>query len=182
MEESQIIPDIIERAPPQELQVSYGRLKVHLGNELTPTQVKAKPTVHWNAEHYAFYVLSMTDPDVPSRDDHEWREFSHWMVGNILGDKINNGEVITEYVGAGPLNGTGLHRYVFMVFKQPGKINFTEPHADKNTLDGRPQFSTKEFAERYNLGDPIAGNFFQAKYDDYVPTIHEQLGTDLEKK
>ena len=45
---------------------------------------------------------------MPSREDHEWREFNHWLVGNIPGDKINNGEVLTEYVGAGPLNGTGI--------------------------------------------------------------------------
>ena len=26
---------------------------------------------------------------------------------------------------------SGLHRYVFLVFKQPGKINYTESHVDK---------------------------------------------------
>lgn len=31
------------------------------------------------------------------------------------------------------------------------------------------------FAEKYNLGDPIAGNFYQAEYDEYVPILHAQL-------
>jgi hypothetical protein len=26
------------------------------------------------------------------------------------------------------------------------------------------------------LGEPIAANFYQAQYDDYVPTLHAQLG------
>jgi hypothetical protein len=26
------------------------------------------------------------------------------------------------------------------------------------------------------LGEPIAANFYQARYDDYVPILHAQLG------
>jgi hypothetical protein len=40
----------------------------------------------------------------------------------------------------------------------------------------RELFSTNKFALKYNLGTPIAGNFYQAQYDDYVPTVHKQLG------
>jgi phosphatidylethanolamine-binding protein len=39
----------------------------------------------------------------------------------------------------------------------------------------RGKFSVKKFAEKNNLGDPIAGNYFQAQYDDYVPTLYAQL-------
>ncbi|PSN44282.1 OV-16 antigen [Blattella germanica] len=112
MEDAGVIPDVIDKAPAQELQ-----------------QIKSLNSwfivIGYNGSFHVSY------PDVPSRDEPEYREFNHWLVGNILGDKINNGEVLTEYVGAGPLNGTGLHRYVFVVFKQPGKINYTEPIVDK---------------------------------------------------
>lgn len=40
----------------------------------------------------------------------------------------------------------------------------------------RNRFSIKKFAQKYNLEGPIAGNFMRAKYDDYVPTAHRQLG------
>lgn len=43
------------------------------------------------------------------------------------------------------------------------------------TAAGRPKFSAKKFAEKYNLS-LLAGNFYQAQYDDYVPTVHAQLG------
>lgn len=42
------------------LQVRYGDLNVSLGNELTPTQVKNIPAVHWNADDGSYYLLCMT--------------------------------------------------------------------------------------------------------------------------
>lgn len=44
------------------------------------------------------------------------------------------------------------------------------------SADNRGGFSIAKFAAKYNLGDPVAGNFYQAKYDDYVPILYKQLG------
>jgi hypothetical protein len=41
--------------------------------------------------------------------------------------------------------------------------------------EGRINFSIRNFAVKYNLGQLVAGNLFQAQYDDYVPKLHEQL-------
>lgn len=35
-------------------------MKAELGNELTPTQVKDKPSVRWNAESNSYYTLCLT--------------------------------------------------------------------------------------------------------------------------
>lgn len=67
------------------------------------------------------------DPDAPSRAEPQFREWHHWLVGNILGGNISSGEVLSAYVGSGPPPDTGLHRYVFLVYKQPGKLSFDEP-------------------------------------------------------
>lgn len=117
----------------------------------------------------------MTDPDAPSRDEPKFREWHHWLVGNIPGNDIDKGEVLSAYVGAGPPQGTGLHRYVLLVFKQPKKLTFNETRLTNTSGDGRGKFNTKKFIEKYNLGIPVAGNFFQAQYDDYVPTLYQQL-------
>ena len=69
----------------------------------------------------------------------------------------------------------GLHRYVFLLYKQSGKLNFTEPRLTNCSGGGRPSQSVSKFAAKYSLGDPIAGNFFQAEWDDYVPKLHAQL-------
>lgn len=96
------------------------------GAELTPTQVKEQPTVKWNADPNSYYTIILTDPDAPSRAEPKFREFRHWLVINIPGNDIAAGDILFEYIGSGPPKGTGLHRYVFLLYKQSGKMNFDE--------------------------------------------------------
>lgn len=97
-------------------------------------------------------------------------------MGNIPGNDVEKGETLSEYVGSGPPEGTGLHRYVFLVYKQPGKVTFDEKRLTNKSGDDRGGFSIKKFAAKHNLGDPIAGNMYQAEWDDYVPILYKQLG------
>ncbi|KAJ9601129.1 hypothetical protein L9F63_000708 [Diploptera punctata] len=175
MEKNEVVPDVIDTAPAAKLEVTYGSLKVDDGNVMTPTQVKDPPTVKWNGEDGSYYLLCMTDPDAPSRETPKFREWHHWLVGNIPGNNLGEGETLSEYVGSGPPKGTGLHRYVFLVYKQPGKLKFSEPRLTNRSGDNRGKFSIKKFADKYNLGNPIAGNLYQAEWDDYVPKLYEQL-------
>ncbi|XP_022220726.2 protein D2 [Drosophila obscura] len=172
----EIVPDILPVAPNELLKVTYGGdLVVDKGAELTPTQVKAHPSVEWNAEPEALYTLLLTDPDAPSRKEPKFREWHHWLVVNIPGNQIAKADVLTEYVGAGPPEGTGLHRYVFLLFKQKQKLSCKEKRIPKTSGDNRAKFSTTKFVGKYGLGNPVAGNFFQAKYDSYVPKLYKQL-------
>ncbi|XP_069691569.1 protein D2-like [Periplaneta americana] len=175
MEKNGVVPDVIPSAPPEALEITYGAAKVNLGSELTPTEVKDVPEVKWDADDGAYYVLCMTDPDAPSRTEPKNREWRHWLVGNIPGNKVEQGETLSAYVGSGPPKGSGLHRYVFLVYKQPSKLTFDEPRVSNRSADNREKFSIKKFAEKYNLGSPVAGNFYQAQWDDYVPKLYAQL-------
>lgn len=57
------------------------------------------------------------------------------------------------------------------------KINDTEMGYISNaTAEGRVSFRIGEFAKKHNLGDLVAGNFYQAEFDLYVPILHAQLG------
>ncbi|GJQ70411.1 hypothetical protein Trydic_g22840 [Trypoxylus dichotomus] len=159
MEKQKVIPDVIDKVPPAVLDVVY------------TNDVKV------NQDEGDYYLLVMTDPDAPSRSNPKFREWHHWLVGNIPGSNVNKGEMLSEYVGAGPPKGTGLHRYVLLVYKQPGKLSFNEKKLTNRSGDGRGKFSIRNFAKKYNLGDPIAGNFFQAQWDNYVPTLYKQLGS-----
>ncbi|XP_039954003.1 phosphatidylethanolamine-binding protein homolog F40A3.3-like isoform X2 [Bactrocera tryoni] len=172
---SGIIPDIIDTSPKGLVQVNYpSGAKVESGKELTPTQVKDQPTVSWEAEDDALYTLFMVDPDAPSRAEPSNREFLHWLVINIPGNKVAEGQTVAEYIGSGPPDGTGLHRYVFLVFKQAGKIESTK-FIRKTSREGRVRTKTRDSIAKFNLGDPIAGNFYQAQYDDYVPILKSQM-------
>ncbi|XP_019870681.2 protein D2-like [Aethina tumida] len=176
MQKLQVVPDVIDSVPPDTLEVKYqSGATPNNGNVLTPTQVKSPPTVTWKTEGDNLYALCMTDPDAPSRQAPKFREWHHWLVVNIPGKDIGKGEVLSEYIGAGPPKNTGLHRYVLLVYKQPGKINCDEPRLKNNSGSNRGNFSVRKFAKKYNLGNPIAGNFFQAEYDDYVPKLYAQL-------
>ena len=97
------------------------------------------------------------------------------------------GEVISSYTGSGPPAGTGLHRYAFLVFEQPagsGKLTFNDEVRDLTATNpqSRASFSTKAFTTKYNLGSPIAGNFFQAKWDESVPPPSKALLDFLKAK
>ncbi|KAK0422401.1 hypothetical protein QR680_007550 [Steinernema hermaphroditum] len=173
-----VVPDVIPVPPCTQAKVLYnGGEEATLGNELTPTQVKDAPKVTWDYERGALYTLVMTDPDAPSRQDPQLREVEHWLVVNIPGDDVAKGDVFAEYIGSGPPPGSGLHRYVFLVYKQPGKIADDEHgFVDKHTREQRRGWKVAKFAEKHKLGTPLAGNFFQAQYDEYVPILWKQLG------
>ncbi|XP_022914812.2 protein D2-like isoform X1 [Onthophagus taurus] len=177
MEKLEVVPDVIDQVPKEVCKVSYpSGVKVDLGNVLTPTQVKDIPNVEWTADDSALYTVCMTDPDAPSRKEPKFREWHHWLVGNVPGANISKGETLSQYVGSGPPQGTGLHRYVFLIYKQNGKLNFDEQRLTNTSGDNRGCFSIKKFAEKYQLGQPVAGNFYQAEWDDYVPILYKQLG------
>lgn len=145
------------------------------GNVLTPTQVKDPPTVNWQTEQGALYTVVMTDPDAPSRSDPKFREWHHWIVGNVPGTDISKGEVLSDYIGAGPPKGTGLHRYVFLIYKQSSRVEFKVSKLTNTSTSGRPSFKVRKFALDHGLGAPVAGNFFQAEWDDYVPKLYAQF-------
>ena len=44
------------------------------------------------------------------------------------------------------------------------------------SAEKRDKFAIRKLAAKYNLGQPIAGNVYQAQYDDYVPMLYKQLG------
>jgi len=181
MEAHGVVPDVVDVAPKDVVRVSYdGGQSAANGNELTPTQVRNHPVdISWPVEEDVLYTLCLTDPDAPSREDFSWREFQHYLVVNIPGTDVSKGQVLHEYVGSGPPKGSGIHRYVWLVYKQPAELKCDEPRLSSRSAEGRPMFSTRNFAAKYRLGQPVAANFYLAQWDDYVPELHKQLGVAL---
>lgn len=181
-EAEKIKPDIMDDIPAQKLSVIYpSKAIVGLGNELKPTQVKDEPTYSFKAEPDQLYTLLFIDPDAPSRKEPTYRNIIHQMIHNIKGSDISQGDaykgdVAVEYVGSGPPLGTGKHRYVFLLYKQAdGKRIEIQEKIKNDTRKGRMQFDLRKYTAEHNLGKPVAGNFYLAEYDDYVPNIHAQL-------
>ncbi|XP_041461323.1 protein D3-like [Lytechinus variegatus] len=179
MEVHEIIPDVIDVIPEQVAEIVWSDdVKANMGNELTPTQVKFPPTkFSWPSEPDALFTLAMIDPDAPCREDRSVGEVIHWLVINIPGCEVSQGQVHAEHIGSGPREGSGLHRYVFLVYRQPGLMNppsGEDAYRPRNS-ERRIRWSARRFASQHDLGDPVAGNFYLAKYDDYVPTFYKEL-------
>ncbi|CTQ86804.1 Phosphatidylethanolamine-binding protein [Caenorhabditis elegans] len=175
----EVIPDVLASNPPSKVvSVKFNSgVEANLGNVLTPTQVKDTPEVKWDAEPGALYTLIKTDPDAPSRKEPTYREWHHWLVVNIPGNDIAKGDTLSEYIGAGPPPKTGLHRYVYLIYKQSGRIEDAEHGRLTNTSgDKRGGWKAADFVAKHKLGAPVFGNLFQAEYDDYVPILNKQLG------
>jgi len=174
---NKIVPDVIEVAPSELVRVRYTSTnqEANLGNELDPKDTQEKPSIRYDADPDEFYTLAMIDPDVPRRKNPVQREWQNWLVVNIPGSDVANGDILSEYVGPLPLRFTELHRIVFLVYKQRSLYTFNEPHQGTSDAPGRMNFAIKDFAKKYRLGDPIAGNFFQAEYDDSVPAQTRKL-------
>ena len=65
---------------------------------------------------------------------------------------------------------------VVSVYKQPaGKISPTQPKVGM-TGKGRNNTKARDIVAEYSLGVPVAGNFYQAQWDDYVPKLYAKLG------
>ena len=61
---------------------------------------------------------------------------------------------------------SGLHRYTFLVFKQPGKLEVTDrPRVTSAGLEGRIKFDMKQWMKKYGLGRAVAGTFYKAEFE-----------------
>lgn len=130
------------------------------------------------AENTSF-TLAMTDPDAPSRTDKSFSEYCHFLVSGIklkapskedptsdIASKLefDNANVLVPYMGPGPPEKTGKHRYVFVLLRE------TKPQPTKYEGD-RARWGTqtngyglKEYAAEHGL-IPVAVNFFYAQND-----------------
>ena len=89
---------------------------VFRGNVIKPKEATTVPHVYFESDSDSLWTLVMTNPDGHFTED--GAEYLHWMVGNIKGNDLSSGEVITPYMQPFPPAGTGFHRFVFLLFKQ----------------------------------------------------------------
>jgi len=162
----EVIPDVVDDfVPSVELKVSFPKGDAKEGNVFSASDLHyVEPDVKWSVPHNeknSLFTLVCVDPDAPSRRDPSKREWRHWLVVNIPGSDIGKGEALTPYTGPHPPKDSGLHRYVFLLYKQPDQIT---PAALDNTGDNRGKFKTRQFAREYRLGSPVGAAFFQAEY------------------
>ncbi|KAL8517884.1 hypothetical protein ACS0TY_009266 [Phlomoides rotata] len=144
------------------LRVVYGNREVANGCELRPSQIATQPRVEVGGDDLrTFYTLVMVDPDAPSPSDPNLREYLHWLVTDIpattgatFEKSIDVGQEIVCYENPRP--SMGIHRFVFTLFRQLGRQTVYAP-------GWRQNFNSRDFAELYNLGSPVAAVYFNCQ-------------------
>ncbi|CUS24298.1 LAQU0S15e01376g1_1 [Lachancea quebecensis] len=188
----EIIPDVVQDKsfkPQGLLAVEYSAAApVAMGNTLTVEETQSKPKFHFTLDPKSefkikdadLFTLVMTDPDAPSRTDKKWSEFCHYVAADIrlpsealhsttsatpdfVASELSGGKTLVEYHPPGPPKGTGKHRYVFLLYKQPGdSSSFTKVADRPNWGFGSPATGVHKWASENHL-ELIAANFFFAE-------------------
>lgn len=128
------------------------------------------------------YTVALVDSDAPSHDDRSLSPFRHWLMSGLIpptaGEMISSASAtkdimdpsmdplsaastrpaISSYIPPDPNGGTGIHRYVFLLFQEPmggfaGKIPAEEDIGD------RSKWSAVDFARKHRL-TLVGANFF----------------------
>lgn len=174
-----IIPDVIDEFPINGLLgISYGPDKELLGgNPLKVASTQKIPEISVVIRDFPSdptYTLVLTDPDAPRRGDPTWSEFAHYIVTDLKLDSskpgepqildVSKGTELIPYMGPGPPEKTGFHRYVFILFE--GTTN-KKPSDRPNWGFGKPGAGVRDWLEGQSL-KPVTLNYFVAQNDsDY---------------
>ncbi|KAL6650650.1 hypothetical protein ACP70R_009575 [Stipagrostis hirtigluma subsp. patula] len=153
-----VIGEVIDNFNPTvKMTVTYSSNKqVFHGREFFPSAVESKPRVEvQGGDMRSFFTLVMTDPDVPGPSDPYLREHLHWIVTDIPGTTDSSfGRELVTYESPKPY--IGIHRFVFVLFKQNSRQAVPTPPS-------RDCFSTRRFAADNDLGLPVAAVYFNAQ-------------------
>ncbi|KAL4188238.1 hypothetical protein AMTRI_Chr09g43110 [Amborella trichopoda] len=153
-----VIGDVLDAFNPTvKIRVVYNSTKqVCNGYEFLPSNIMAKPRVEVGGDDMrSFFTLIMTDPDAPSPSNPHLREHLHWIITDIPGttDSSFGTELVNYEI---PRPEIGIHRYVFVLFKQKGRKTVGAPEC-------RDRFNTRKFAQDNGLGLPVAAVYMNAQ-------------------
>ena len=74
------------------INVIYNNKKINNEDNLTPEETSVKPSVSYNSDNdNSLYTLIMHDPDSI------YGNRIHWLIVNIPGNNLQNGQTILEY-------------------------------------------------------------------------------------
>jgi len=171
-----IVPDVIDTWPPNVAQIEYDSKNiVNTGNTLDIHATQNQPTrIYWNVDKnsHNYYTIMMVDPDAPSAKTHEYRHWLHWLAVNIpasaaTGDHIDvrKGHTVTPYKGPAPPAGSGPHRYVFLIYRQPHQLDILSLQNITERTNFKIDHWIEEVFGKTNKEKPelVAANFFSAE-------------------
>nr|AQQ11797.1 flowering locus t-like protein [Phyllostachys edulis] len=159
---SQVIGDVLDPfVKSAAMRINYGDKEITNGTGLRSSAVLNAPQVEIEGrDRTKLYTLVMVDPDAPSPSKPEYREYLHWLVTDIPeATDARFGNEIVPYEGPRPP--AGIHRIVFVIFKQEARQTVYAP-------GWRQNFNIRDFSAFYNLGPPVAALYFNCQKESGV--------------
>ncbi|XP_051115931.1 protein MOTHER of FT and TFL1 [Andrographis paniculata] len=154
-----VIGDVVDVSVPSvAMSVYYAAKHVNNGCDVKPSAAVDAPRVYIAGLPDQFYTLVMTDPDAPSPSEPSLREWVNWIVTDIPGcSNASIGKEVLPYLGPSPA--VGIHRYILVLFRQKSALLDKPPEPPAL----RSNFNTRAFAEKLELGTPVATVYFNAR-------------------
>lgn len=160
-----LVGDVICNKPPHLIEITYpSGYKVLEGNYIPIPAASLAPVVYCpKAQPPYLYSIVLIGPDYPSPNNPMMFGYIHWVVTNIPGSAVDQGNTVLEYQGPVIPPNTGFHRHLFILFRQnSGPINVPP-------INRRNDFAVTYFARNYNLGY-FAANFYISSYQGQSPS------------
>jgi hypothetical protein len=136
------------------MEIKYNNTNISKGVFFTPSQTVSQPIIKYNANENKLYTLILHDPDAVIGNR------IHWLVINIPGSSVKNGETVFDYDGPHPPPKSGIHKYIFMIYEQPGKIMNNFINDNKERIITIPNLLEKLDLKK----SPIYSNYFRSSY------------------
>jgi len=152
-------------------------VKMERGNLLKLSSLSKMPHMSWDASDFKFYTVAIFDPDASSVLDPN-RECLQFLAYNVKGNNLNTGKIFADYLPPTLSREKPRHRLVFAVYEQQGEIFPIEKPLSNEFLN-RCDFHLQDWRKRYNLGNPIALNYFESEWDERQPIPGTGLLTTL---
>ena len=102
------------------IDIKYNDKTVKNNIFLTPDETQIEPKISYNSNNNDLYTFLMHDPDSVHGD------YCHWLLLNIPSNNLNNSDTILPYKGPSPPPKTGIHRYIFELYKQNNRLESLE--------------------------------------------------------
>ena len=174
-----LVPDLLPSFNPSALMtVTFpGVGPISPGQNLSMQQTAPAPNVTITPANSSVpttvnYTLMMVDARAVGTNESNG-QILHWLANSAtlkkgsssspsLNVSTDGGLVVTNYVSPQPPAGTGLHRYVIMLFSQPASFspvgNLSTPNVDIDLY-----FHLTDYLSSGKLGLPIASMFFEVE-------------------
>ncbi|CAN1217637.1 Protein HEADING DATE 3A [Linum perenne] len=136
--------------------IYFNNREINNGCELKPSQVVNQPRVDIGGDDLrTFYTLVTTS----SMTTTLYLKFCFFSYCRLVTDipattGANFGQEVVCYESPRP--SVGIHRFVFILFRQLGRQTVYAP-------GWRQNFNTRDFAELYNLGLPVSAVYFNGQ-------------------